>query len=132
MPLGGVPTVRLCIPHPAWYTLPMIETELESLEVGGLWREVVNFLGSRTIEPALYLALLDTVLPPWKAWTYFLGRAAESLANDRAELEADAARARLGWRLWVDRRDALRRFAESVAARQRSVLPNRHRPRILS
>jgi hypothetical protein len=29
----------------------------------------------------------------------------------------NAARARLGWRLWVDRRDALRRFAESAAKR---------------
>lgn len=95
----------------------MIEHEPEALDVGGLWRDVVNFLGGRPVEPALYQPLLDAVLPRWRSWTYFLGQAATMLTRDRAELEADTARAILGWRLWTERREALRTFAESAAKR---------------
>lgn len=95
----------------------MIEREPEDLEVGGLWRDVVNFLGTPPVEPAIYLPLLHRVLPRWKGWTYFVGRAAASLAVDQAELEADADRAELGWRLWIERREGLRKFAESAAER---------------
>jgi len=59
----------------------------------------VNFLGDRPIEPSMYLPLLDAVLPRWAGWTYFLGHAATNITKDRPELEADTARAMLGWRL---------------------------------
>ena len=85
--------------------------------VGGLWRDVVNFLGVSHVQPAIYLPLLRRVLPRWRDWTYFLAMAGEKLTKDRAELEADAARVELGWRLWVERREGLRRFAESIAER---------------
>jgi hypothetical protein len=98
-------------------TSSMIEQETEQLELGGLWRDVVNFVGTRPVEPAVYLPLLDRVLPRWNGWTYFLGRAAESLVTDRAELQADLARAELGWRLWTQQREGLRQFAESAAGR---------------
>lgn len=95
----------------------MFDPSSERLEVGSLWRDVVNHLGDGEIQPAVYLPLLRGVLPRWADWTYFLARASEKLTNDQAELEADAARAELGWLLWTERRDGLRRFAESLAGR---------------
>jgi hypothetical protein len=95
----------------------MINPSPDPTDLGGLWRDVVNHLGDGEIQPSIYLPLLRGVLPRWGGWTYFLGRAKESLTKDRAELEADAARAKLGWLLWTERRDGLRRFAESVAER---------------
>ena len=70
---------------------------------------------NRAVTPDLYLPLADVVLAKWGRWTYFLGRARESLRNDREDLEADVARAQVGWRLWTERREDLRRWAESQA-----------------
>jgi hypothetical protein len=95
----------------------VIESEPESLDIGGLWRDVVNFIGDRLVEPSMYLPLLDAVLPRWGAWTYFLGHAATNITKDRPELEADTARALLGWRLWTEQREGLRKFAETAAKR---------------
>ena len=95
----------------------MLERQPDQLDIGGLWRDVVNFLGDRPIEPSMYLPLLDAVLPRWAGWTYFLGHAATNITKDRPELEADTARAMLGWRLWTERREGLRRFAETAAKR---------------
>lgn len=89
----------------------------QHLELGGLWRDVVNFLGDEPVEPRHYLALLRKVLPRWSTWTGFLGYAARRLTTDRAELEADAARSELAWRIWTDRRDALLRHVQRVAKR---------------
>lgn len=93
----------------------MLDRQRESLQLGGLWRDVLNFLGDREITPDLYLSLADAVLPKWGTWTYFLGHAARKLTEDRAELEADLARARIGWRVWIEQRENLRKFAAKVA-----------------
>ena len=90
----------------------------EELALGGLWRDVLNFLGDRDVVPSLLLPLADTVLPKWDQWTYFMGHAARKVLDDRAELEADVARAEVGWRLWVDHREDLRKHAETVAGRE--------------
>jgi hypothetical protein len=89
----------------------------ERLELGGLWRDVVNFLGDAPVEPRLYLPLLQRVLPRWKDWTGFLAHAATSLAHERIELEADAARSELAWQIWTERREALRGLVRKVAKR---------------
>lgn len=88
------------------------------LSLGGLWRDVLNFMDDRPITPDLYLPLADAVLPKWAKWTYFLGHAAASLTTDRAELEADVARGRLGWRIWTERREDLRAYVQSAARRR--------------
>jgi predicted nucleic acid-binding Zn ribbon protein len=93
----------------------MLDLQREPLELGGLWRDVLNFLGDREITPDLYLPLADAVLPKWGRWTYFLGHAAAKLTEDRAELGADVARARIGWRVWIEQRENLRKFAAKVA-----------------
>ncbi len=96
----------------------MVERRPAALAVGGLWRDVLNFMGDRPMSPDLYLPLADAVLPKWAKWTYFLGHAAASLTSDRAELEADVAKARIGWRIWTERREDLRAYAQKVV-RQR-------------
>ncbi len=93
----------------------MVEPQLS---VGELWRDVLNYLGDRPVSPEGYLPLADAVLPKWARWTYFLGHAAASLTRDRAELEADAARAHLGWRIWTERREDLRAYAQSATRRR--------------
>jgi hypothetical protein len=89
----------------------------DDLAPGGLWRDVLNFLGDRDRTPSLLLPLADAVLPKWARWTYFMGHAARMVAEERAELEADVARSEIGWRLWTERRDALRTYAERIAER---------------
>jgi hypothetical protein len=93
----------------------MLDRHREPLELGGLWRDVLNNLGDREVTPDLYLAIADAVLPKWGSWTHFLGHAARQLTEDRAELEADLARARVGWRIWIEQRENLRTFAAKVA-----------------
>jgi hypothetical protein len=88
---------------------------VEQLEQGGLWRDVVNFLGDGPVEPSIYLPMLRQVLPRWRDWTYFLGQAAGLLERDRAEVERDAAKARLGWDVWINRREGLHKFASRAA-----------------
>jgi predicted nucleic acid-binding Zn ribbon protein len=96
---------------------PMLERDAER-SVGGLWRDVLNFLGDRPVSPDLYLPLADAVLPRWAKWTYFLGHAAASLTHDRAELDADVARARVGWRIWSEQREDLRTYVQKVVRRR--------------
>lgn len=93
---------------------------VEKLEAGGLWRDVVNFLGERAVTPADYMPLLRAVLPKWGPWTYFMGQAAEKLKHrtEGPAVAADAARAELAWRLWTERRDGLRAYAEKMAKRR--------------
>lgn len=93
----------------------MLDLQPDDRGVGDLWRDVLNFLGDREITPDEYLPLADAVLPRWAGWPSFVGRTAEYLAENRAEVEADVARARIGWRLWAERREDLRAFAEKVA-----------------
>ncbi len=90
-----------------------------TLEAGGLWRDVVNFLGEGEIRPAIYMPLLQEVLPKWGPWTYFLGQAAAKIKRPRdgEAVAADAARAELAWRLWTERREGLRAYAEKMAKR---------------
>lgn len=115
-PASWVPTVGLCIPLTREYTAWRV---LEpKFSVGGLWRDVLNFMGDRPVAPDLYLPLVDAVVPKWATWTYFLGRAAASLSADRVELEADVARARIGWRMWTEQRDDLRAYAEKAVSHQ--------------
>jgi hypothetical protein len=89
----------------------------EQLELGGLWRDVVNFFGNQPVEPRLFLPLLRRVLPRWKDWTGFLGYAAGRITGDREELEADAARSELAWQIGNERRDGLRALVRRVARR---------------
>lgn len=89
----------------------------ERLQIGGLWRDVLNFVGTGDITPATYLPLLDAILPKWGPWTYFMEHAARKITEDRPEIEADTARAELGWRIWVDHREGLRKFATRSAKR---------------
>lgn len=89
----------------------------DDLVLGGLWRDVLNLVGDRDPTPTLLLSLADAVLPKWAAWTYFMGHAARMVVEERAELEADVARAEVGWRLWTERRDALRTHAQRMAGR---------------
>jgi hypothetical protein len=96
----------------------MFEPQGHEPSIGGLWRDVLNFLGDRPLSPDLYLPLADAVLPKWAKWTYFLGHGAASLTDDRAELEADVARARIGWRIWTERREDLRAYVEKVVRHQ--------------
>ncbi len=112
---AGVPIVSLCIPLTALYNRTMLERQPDQLSLGGLWRDVLNFLGDAPISPDVYLPLADAVAPKWASWTYFLGHAASKLSEDRVELEADVARARIGWRIWTERREELRAFAQNVA-----------------
>jgi hypothetical protein len=96
----------------------MLDRHDEPLELGGLWRDVLNVLGDRPITPDVYRPLGDAVLPKWAKWTkwtYFLGHAARKLTDDREELEADIARARIGWRIWTEQLEDLRTFATKVA-----------------
>jgi hypothetical protein len=93
----------------------MLDRQREPRDLGGLWRDVLNFLGDREITPALNLPLADAVLPKRGNWTYFLGHVAAKLKEDQAELEADVTRARLGWRILTEQRENLRRFAARVA-----------------
>lgn len=113
--LAGVPIVSLCIPCRRWYNVVMLDRQPDQPSLGGLWRDVLNFLTEDQISPDLYLPLADAVAPKWASWTYFLGHAARKLTEDRAELEADVARARIGWRIWAERREELRAFAQKVA-----------------
>ena len=96
----------------------MLDRHDEPLELGGLWRDVLNVLGDRPITPDVYRPFGDAVLPKWAKWTkwtYFLGHAARKLTDDREELEADIARARIGWRIWTEQREDPRTFATKVA-----------------
>src|SRR4051812_6737690 len=89
----GVPIVYLCIPPNGSYSTGVTERR-DTQEPGGLWRDVVNECGSETIRPALYVRLLDSVLPRWRDWTYFLGQAALMATDERAgRIAADLARA---------------------------------------
>lgn len=95
----------------------MPQNKAEPLEQGGLWRDVVNFLGKGPVEPAIYIPLLDKVLPLWRDWTYFLGQAASLVERERDEVVRDARRALLGWEIWTQRREGLRKFASRAAGR---------------
>jgi hypothetical protein len=89
-------------------------------QLGDLWRDVVNFLGDVEITPATYLPLLETVLPKWHDWSYFLGWAAEHLTDreERTEIELDLRWARLGYRLWLEERDAIAAVAKLARDRR--------------
>jgi hypothetical protein len=93
----------------------MFEGQPTDFRLGALWRDVLNFLGDRPVTPDEYLPLADAVLPRWAQWPGYVGGAADFLAANRAEVEADVARARIGWTLWVERREDLRAYAEKAA-----------------
>jgi hypothetical protein len=78
-------------------------------ELGGLWRDVVNFLGGGPVTPGLLVPLLDAVVPGWASWTYFLRQLSRKLvdAEDRAQIEYEVACARIGHRLWAEQREQL-------------------------
>jgi hypothetical protein len=78
---------------------------------GELWRSVINFIGDEPITPALYLPLLDHAAPGGDRWSYFVGRMADKLREDRHDIEEQVARAELGYRIWTERREALARWA---------------------
>ena len=85
--------------------LGMLDRQREPRNLGGLWRDVLNFLGDREITPDLCPPLADAVLPKRGYWTYFLVHAAAKLKEDQAELEADVTRPRLGWRVLTEQRE---------------------------
>lgn len=89
-------------------------------QLGDLWRDVVNFVGDAEITPATYLPLLEAVLPKWHDWSYFLGWAAKHLTDqdDRGEIERGLRWARLGYRLWLDERDAIAAVAKLARDRR--------------
>src|SRR5688500_1170349 len=91
----------------------MRTSELNRLRVGGLWRDVVNFLGREPIVPDILIPLLHSVVPRWAGWTYFLGQLSQKLINphDRDDLANAVARARIGYRLWVEEQDQLAKWA---------------------
>jgi hypothetical protein len=92
----------------------MGEAEFDGLEIGGLWREVVNFLGPKPVVPDLLLSLLDTVVPRWAGWTYFLGQLSKKLVDqDQSDLVFEVECTRIGYRLWVEQRTALARWASA-------------------
>lgn len=95
----------------------VVERQPRQPSVGGLWRDVLNFMGDGPVSPNLYLPLADAVLPKWAKWTYFLGHAAAKLTknDERRDVEADVARARVGWRIWVERREELRAYVKKFA-----------------
>lgn len=84
----------------------------EPVKLGDLWRDVVNSIGANPT-PGAYLPLLDHVAPRWADWTYFLGRMAEVLRRDRtrAEIEGEVTWALMGYRIWMEQRVALARWA---------------------
>jgi hypothetical protein len=86
---------------------------LDRLELGGLWRDVVNFLGHGAVTPDLLVPLLDAVVPRWAGWTYFLGQLSGKLVDseDRIQIKYEVACARIGHRLWVEQREQLARWA---------------------
>src|SRR5438552_467126 len=86
---------------------------VDRLELGGLWRGVINFVGDDVVTPDLLLPLLDTVVPRWAGWTYFLGQLSRKLVDseDRPQLEYEVACARIGHRLWVEQREQLAGWA---------------------
>ena len=83
----------------------------ESYPGGQLWRSVINFVGEDPITPALYLPLLDHVAAGGDRWSYFIGRMADKLREDRRDIEEQVARTALGYRIWTERRLALARWA---------------------
>jgi hypothetical protein len=66
---------------------------VDRLELGGLWRDVVNFLGDGAVTPPLLVPLLDAVVPRWALWTYFLDQLSRKLVNseDRTQIEYEVA-----------------------------------------
>jgi hypothetical protein len=91
----------------------MRTSELNRLRVGGLWRDVVNFLGRDPVVPDILIPLLHSVVPRWAGWTYFLGQLPQKLIDpqDRDDLANEVARARIGHRLWVEEQDQLAKWA---------------------
>jgi hypothetical protein len=86
---------------------------VDRLELGGLWRDVVNFLRDGVVTPDLLTPLLDTVAPRWADWTYFMGRLSETLVDseDRTRIEYEVACTKIGYRLWVEQRKQLAAWA---------------------
>jgi hypothetical protein len=95
----------------------VLDIEGADRSLGALWRDILNFLGDREITAADYLPLCDAVLPKWDKWPGYIGGAAGWLARNRAEIENSVAENQIGWRLWTERRDRLRAFAQKVARR---------------
>jgi hypothetical protein len=93
----------------------MSTNELDRLEIGGLWRDVVNFLGREPVIPDVLLPLLHTVAPRWAGWTYFLGQLSKKLVDpqDHDDLAYEVACTRIGYRLWAEHRDELAKWAAS-------------------
>lgn len=95
----------------------MLNIDSADKGLGTLWRDVVNFLGDREITPADWLPLCDGVLPKWDEWPGYIGGAAGWLTSNRVEIENAVAENQIGWRLWTERRDRLRAYAQKLARR---------------
>src|SRR5689334_22543435 len=100
----------------------MAGTDADRLELGGLWRDVVNFLGNKPITPDALLPLLDAVVPRWASWTYFLGQLSKKLVDraDRRVLAHEVSCTSIGYRIWSEQRDALTKWAASSASGEMS------------
>jgi hypothetical protein len=86
--------------------------------LGALWRDVLNFLGDREITLNDYLPLCDAVLPKWAKWPGYIGTAASWLASHRTEVEHSIECNLIGWRLWTERRELLRAYAQKILKRR--------------
>lgn len=95
----------------------MLDLDPADTSLGALWRDVVNFLGDREFAPDLWIALFDAILPKWDGYPGYIGSAAKWLKSNRSDIRNSVAQNQIGWRLWTERSDLLRAYAQKIARR---------------